>query len=170
VRVIAATHHDLEADARRGVFREDLFYRLSVVRIDIPPLRARKEDIPILAEGLALRLSRCRCLAPKRITPAAAEALQGHDWPGNVRELENQIERAMVLARGDEILPADLHLSSSDPAPPEGDAADLRLRAQEEHHIRRVLEITGGQLGRAAELLGIDRKTLWRKLRTFGLR
>jgi DNA-binding NtrC family response regulator len=170
VRVIAATHHDLEADVREGRFREDLFYRLSVVQIALPPLRARKEDIPVLAEGLLQRLSRRKLLPVKRISAEALQAMLRYDWPGNVRELENQIERAMVLARGEEIVAEDLHLANLNDELPEGGAESLRLRSQEERHIQRVLEITGWQLGRTAELLGIDRKTLWRKLRTYGLR
>jgi DNA-binding NtrC family response regulator len=170
VRVIAATHHDLEADVREGRFREDLFYRLSVVQIDIPPLRARKEDIPLLAEGLLQRLSRRKLLPAKRITPEATAAMLRYDWPGNVRELENHLERAMVLARGDEVGPDDLQLAGLIGHDlPEGGAEGLRLRSQEEQHIRKVLELSGGHLGRSAELLGIDRKTLWRKLKSYGL-
>jgi len=171
VRVIAATHHDLEADVREGRFREDLFYRLSVVQIDIPPLRARREDIPLLAEGLLQRLSRRKLLPVKRITPEAVAAMLRYDWPGNVRELENHLERAMVLARGDEVGPDDLQLAGLIGHDlPEGGAEGLRLRSQEEQHIRKVLELSGGHLGRSAELLGIDRKTLWRKLKSYGLR
>jgi DNA-binding NtrC family response regulator len=170
VRVIAATHHDLEADVREGRFREDLFYRLSVVQIDIPPLRARKEDIPLLAEGLLQRLSRRKLLPAKRITPEAVAAMLHYDWPGNVRELENHLERAMVLARGDEVGPEDLQLAGLIAHElPEGGAEGLRLRSQEEQHIRKVLELSGGHLGRSAELLGIDRKTLWRKLKSYGI-
>jgi two-component system, NtrC family, response regulator HydG len=171
VRVIAATNRDLDAEVRQGRFREDLFYRLSVVRIAIPPLRARQEDIPLLAEGLLQRLSRRRLLPAKRMTAEAIDSMLRHDWPGNVRELENQLERAMVLARGEEIGPEDL--LPTDPAgaaPLDPDPERLCLREREESHIRKVLELTGQHLGRSAALLGIDRKTLWRKLKGYGLR
>jgi DNA-binding NtrC family response regulator len=170
VRIIAATNQDLQAAMGQGRFREDLFYRLSVVRIEIPPLRDRREDIPVLAEGLLRRLCDRKVLPPKRISPEAMRLMQSYAWPGNVREMENALERAMVLARGPELLAADLH-----PTEPGAESADapeggLSLSALESHHIRRVLDLTQWKIGRAAELLGIDRKTLWRKLKSYGLR
>jgi DNA-binding NtrC family response regulator len=186
VRVIAATNQDLRVALREGRFREDLYYRLSVMVIEIPPLRGRRDDIPVLAEGLLMRLSERRQLSPRRLAPEAIEFLCRHSWPGNVRELENTLERAMVLATHEEIHSDDLQfpdmgtdpqgdttLPCGEPRIPSDDplgADDLRLAALEVRHIQRVLELTGWQLGRAASMLGIDRKTLWRKIKTHGMR
>ncbi len=257
-RILAATNQDLKAGVRAGRFREDLFYRIGVVVIEIPPLRARREDIPMLADGLLERLCEHKQFPSRRLTSSAVAAMAEYDWPGNVRELENTLERALLLARGPEIVPADLQFvevgsrawsegdgaapvgtgrSGMDPARtvgtkgqsgmdgagtvgtrgqsgmdgagtmgtngrsgtngtgvtpgsemapsymgPDGAASgaiaydrsaalnDLSLAALEEAHIRRVLEQTSWRLGRAASLLGIDRKTLWRKIRTYHLR
>jgi DNA-binding NtrC family response regulator len=171
VRIIAATNQDLPALMADGRFREDLYYRLSVVTIEVPPLRAHREDISLLTEGLLLRLARRKALAPRRLAPSALHALQAHDWPGNVRELENTLERALVLAQGEEIRAEDLYFAArpgSAPQPPP--SGDLSLAALEEQQIRRVLDIAGWRLGQAADLLGIDRKTLWRKIKSYGLR
>lgn len=171
VRIIAATNQDLPALMADGRFREDLYYRLSVVTIEVPPLRSRREDIPVLTEGLLLRLAQRKALAPRRLAPPALHALQAHDWPGNVRELENTLERALVLAQNDEIRAEDLYFparSGGSPQPPP--SGDLSLAALEEQQIRRVLEMAGWRLGQAADLLGIDRKTLWRKIKSYGLR
>jgi DNA-binding NtrC family response regulator len=171
VRILAATNQDLSAALRAGTFREDLFYRLSVVQIVIPPLRARREDIPLLAERLVRRLADRKHLAPRRVAPAALQVLQAHDWPGNVRELENALERALLLAQGAEIQPEDLDLPGDRSEPPSAaPEEDLRLETLEVQQIRKVLDIAGGRVGQAASLLGIDRKTLYRKLRDHGLR
>jgi DNA-binding NtrC family response regulator len=171
VRILAATNQDLSAALRAGTFREDLYYRLSVVQIVIPPLRARREDIPLLCERLVQRLADRKHLVPRRVSPPALEVLQAHDWPGNVRELENALERALLLAQGAEIRPEDLDLPGDRPEPQSaGPAEDLRLETLEMQQIRKVLEIAGGRVGQAASLLGIDRKTLYRKLREHGLR
>ena len=169
VRILAATSRDLQEEIREGRFREDLFYRLCVVPIVLPPLRQRREDIPLLARYfLQAQKSRHR----KRIlgfTAEAMEALVLHDWPGNVRELENAVERAMVLARSDLITPPDL-LYYSPALKPEAEAQGLRpLTAVEKEHIARVLSHHGNNRTAAARTLGIDRKTLWRKMRTYGL-
>ena len=170
VRIVAATNHDLAAAMKEGAFREDLFYRLSVVTIAVPPLRDRREDIPLLANGLLRRIQARRALPPRALSAAALAALQGHDWPGNVRELENTLERALVLAQGAEIEPADLDLGPGAPTTGTQEAGgDLTLAAAEAQQIRRVLELTGRHLGQAAALLGIDRKTLWRKIKTYRL-
>ncbi len=172
VRVVAATNHDLAAAMKSGAFREDLFYRLSVVTIALPPLRARREDIPLLAEGLLGRIQARRALPPRALSAEALAALAAHDWPGNVRELENTLERALVMAQGAEIAAADLDLAlrpqvMADGALPGG---ALSLAAAEAQQIARALTVTGGRLGQAAAILGIDRKTLWRKIRTYHLR
>ena len=171
VRIVAATNQDLGAAIAAGRFREDLFYRLSVVQIVVPPLRARRDDIPLLVDGLLRRIQARRALPARPLSAAALLALQGRDWPGNVRELENVLERALVLAQGERIEEADLALAETSP---DGEAAapggDLSLAASEAQQIRKVLEITGGQLGRAAALLGIDRKTLWRKVKAYNLK
>jgi two-component system response regulator HydG len=171
VRIIAATNQDLSAALRSGAFREDLYYRLSVVQILIPPLCARSEDIPLLSERLVRRLSDRKHLAPRRISPLAQQVLQAYAWPGNVRELENALERALLLAQGAEIQPEDLDLPGDRSKPsPATDCEDLRLETLEALQIRKVMEIAGGRVGQAASLLGIDRKTLYRKLREHGLR
>lgn len=177
VRVLAATHRDMEADVDRGDFREDLYYRLRVVEIVIPPLRERPDDILPLARKLlaaaAHRLSR-----PVRgLAPGACERLVGHDWPGNVRELENAIERAVALARTSTIEADDLprfrrrvetETTIAD-APPESEALDhdpsMTLEAVERAHVLRVLEEAGGNRAEAARRLDIGAATLYRKLK-----
>jgi DNA-binding NtrC family response regulator len=172
VRIVAATNQDLSAAMKAGHFREDLFYRLSVVTIVVPPLRTRREDIPLLAEGLLRRIQARRALAPRRLSAAALGALGEHDWPGNVRELENTLERALLLAQGEEIEPEDLDLAARPQLEADGGVPGeaLTLAAAETQQIIRVLEITGGRLGQTATLLGIDRKTLWRKIKGFHIR
>jgi len=172
VRIVAATNRDLAAAMKDGQFREDLFYRLSVVTIPLPPLRTRREDLPALAGGLLRRIQVRRALPPRPLSPAALAALQEHDWPGNVRELENTLERALVLAQGHEIAPEDLDLAAGATAPADAGqpARDLSLASSEAQQIRKVLDLTGWHLVQAAGLLGIDRKTLWRKIRTYHLR
>ena len=171
VRIIAATNQDIQAAISAGRFREDLFYRLGVVMIEIPPLRARREDIPLLAASLLKRLSQRKLLPIKALSSDTLKGLQAYDWPGNVRELENTLERAMVLAEGVEIRTEDLTLMDATRATlPDGGPTDLRLDAIEAQHIKRVLELTGWRLSRGAAVLGIDRKTLWRKIKAYRLR
>ncbi len=173
VRIVAATNQDLTVAMKDGHFREDLFYRLSVVTIVVPPLRTRREDIRLLAEGLLGRIQTRRALAPRPLSAAALSALQEHDWPGNVRELENTLERALVLAQGNEITTGDLDLATTVPEGPVEagrTGRDLSLASAEVQQIRKVLDVTGWHLGQAAALLGIDRKTLWRKIKAYQLR
>jgi DNA-binding NtrC family response regulator len=165
VRIIAATNQDLEAARRAGSFREDLYYRLSVVQIPVPPLRARLGDIPLLADRLIRRLADRRGLAPRPLSPDGLAVLMRHAWPGNVRELENALERALLLAEGAELGAKDLELieaTTAEPARPADE--DLSLATVEKAQIRRALDATGGRVGEAASLLGIDRKTLRRKI------
>jgi len=171
VRIVAAANTELLEAIAAGRFREDLFYRLSVVPIVLPPLRQRRDDIPALAEHFLRRHCRRRGKRVAGIRPEAVDLLMEHDWPGNVRELENVIERAVVLTEGDEIVPSDLLYYAGgrpDRASAAGEsgfaAPDLTLAELERLHIQRVLREEDGNRARAARRLGIDRKTLWRKL------
>jgi DNA-binding NtrC family response regulator len=172
VRVVAATHRDLPRLVAEGGFRQDLFYRLNVVPIALPPLRERLADILALAEHF-LTLSGA---GSKRLAPEAAAALMRHPWPGNVRELRNVIERAAVLARGPAIGPADLGLADgSAPMPasslPDWLGADLpgAVARLEEAMIRRALRDSGGNRARAAKSLGIQRQLLYAKIERYRL-
>jgi DNA-binding NtrC family response regulator len=171
VRVIAATHRDLERAAREGVFRQDLFYRLHVFAIRVPALRERREDVPLLvAHFLAGFAARGRGSAA--LTPAALAALAGHEWPGNVRELENTLERLAVEARGGTIDVADLPPTFRDrPARLEQPLFTglPNLEEMEKRYLRHVLAEVKGNRSRAAEVLGIDRRTLYRMAERFGL-
>jgi DNA-binding NtrC family response regulator len=171
VRVIAATNRDLAAMIADGSFREDLFYRLNVIQVVLPPLRERREDIPALAEHFLAR-SAARLEREVRLSPEGLERLLRYPWPGNVRELENAIERAVILARGDAVgvedLPphvaAGLNLGPS-PALPK----PITLADAERDHILAALERFGRNHSAAAEALGIGRTTLWRKLKEYGI-
>ncbi len=171
VRVIAATHRDLERAAREGSFRQDLFYRLHVFAIRIPPLRERREDVPLLATHfLAGFATRGRGVVS--LTPAAVAALAGYDWPGNVRELENTLERLAVEARGGTIDVPDLPPAFRErPASLEEPlfAGLPSLEEMEKRYLRHVLAAVKGNRSRAAEVLGIDRRTLYRMAERFGL-
>jgi DNA-binding NtrC family response regulator len=167
VRVIAATNSDLAKLVASGQFREDLFYRLNVVDIHLPPLRERLEDLPLLIQHFLARSPHAS--RAQRLSAEALRLLLNYPWPGNVRELENVIERALVLCQGDEITPADLpaHLTGSK-AQVAGlhDALARRctLADLEREYILLALEWTAGKRTDAADILGIDRKTLYRKL------
>jgi len=180
-RVVAATNRDLLAEAAAGRFREDLVYRLDVIHIRMPPLRERREDIPLLAEGLLGRIAERAGIALPRLTQAALDRLCAHDWPGNVRELENLLTQATVRARNDLITPDLLGIAqgsalqqgpkeaSASGAADAGDALQS-LDAVEAGHIQRVLDHTGGHKGRSCEILGISRPALDRKIQKYGLR
>jgi DNA-binding NtrC family response regulator len=170
-RVVAATNRDLEPMIRQGSFREDLFYRLNVIPIVLPPLRERREDIPLLAEHFLARFAE-RQGRVLRLSAGATERLLRYAWPGNVRELENAMERLAILARDETIDPGDLppHVGAGlalGPAP--GLAAEQTLADAERAHIVQMLERYGWNHSRAAEALGIGRTTLWRKLRDYGI-
>ncbi|HVI95538.1 MAG TPA: sigma-54 dependent transcriptional regulator [Anaeromyxobacter sp.] len=170
VRVVAASNRNLEQAVKEGRFREDLFYRLNVVTIRIPPLRDRREDIPLLAEHFAAKHGRPEEGAA--ISPAARDLLVAYDWPGNVRELENVIARALALNPSGVVTPEDLpdHVRGARPAAASlavvAGAAQERptLAELERRYAAQVLQETGGNKTRAAEILGIDRKTLYRLL------
>jgi len=164
VRVLAATNKDLSRLAQEGKFREDLYYRINVVTIRLPPLRERREDIPLLAEHFAAKHGRPEGAA---ITPAARELLLAYDWPGNVRELENVIARALALNAAGLVVPEDLpeRLRGLPPGvPPPGSAERPTLSEVERRYATQILAETLGNKTRAAEILGIDRKTLYRIL------
>ena len=170
VRIIAATNKDLQTEMEAGNFREDLFYRLNVIPIHIPPLRERPEDIPPLVEAF---LDRHVPDERRVLSPAAMERLQGWPWKGNARELENVIERALALTDARALEPDDLPFGPaglSEPAEASSEQlfrrmADQRvpLRELEDRYIEEVMQAVGGNKVRAAKLLGIDRKTLYRR-------
>ncbi|MEW5912861.1 MAG: sigma-54 dependent transcriptional regulator [Thermodesulfobacteriota bacterium] len=186
IRILAATNQDLAALVAQGAFREDLFFRLNVVPIRVPPLRERRSDIPLLCEHFLERLAGQKGLARKRLRPEVMETLLRYSWPGNVRELENLLERMVVLAEGDQIGPEYLPAKLLDPAAAEAlpgvlaGAAELELPAQgldlkavleqmERSLIRQALERSGGVKSRAAALLGLGRTTLMEKMKKMGL-
>ena len=169
VRIVAATNKDLQQAVKTGVFREELFYRLSVVPVTLPPLRERRDDIPLLANFFLQKYNKKRKKSIRAISKRAMNALVEYDWPGNVRELENAIERAVVLAEGQVVNPSDLlYYGLSAETPSRLDAAESqRLVDVEKAHIARILKMFNGHRGRAAEKLGIDRKTLRLKLKKY---
>lgn len=172
VRIVAATNKDLRKLVEENKFREDLYYRLNVVTIALPPLRERPEDIPVLARYFLKKYGLTRKKQVTEISPKAMAFLIQYDWPGNVRELEHTIERAIVLTPHSTIVPEDLPaFISSQPSPPATVSTGWKTLDQlEREHILRVLDAFKGDEGEAAEVLGIHRKTLQRKLKEYGLR
>jgi DNA-binding NtrC family response regulator len=172
-RLIAATNRDLDEEIKVGRFRSDLYYRLNVIAIHLPPLRQRRDDIPLLAEHFLQRIAAQRNEAPKRIEPVALEILQEYQWPGNVRELENALERAVILSAGAqiglEVLPERVTQRKSEPLVSARTPTNPTLEAVERAYILWVLQSEGGNKSRAAEVLGIDPSTLYRKLSRYGL-
>jgi DNA-binding NtrC family response regulator len=172
VRVVAATNRDLAAAVAAGRFREDLYYRLNVVTLRLPPLRERRDDIPLLVDHLVHR-GAAQCGKPVvGVSAAALAALRAHDWPGNVRELAHVLERSVALARGTvldvEDLPDELH----GPAPAAATelTADLPTLEQLKHrYIQHVVELHAGNVSRAAAVLGVERRSLYRMLRRYGI-
>jgi DNA-binding NtrC family response regulator len=163
-RCVAATNKDLEQLIEEGRFRPDLFYRLNVFRIELPPLRDRREDIPLLVEHFVRKFSQAMNKRITRVAPAAMYQLQQYAWPGNVRELENAVERAMVVAQEPELREQDFIFK-----PRTNNGAESKtLEDIEKAHILRVLEECGGNQTRAAEVLDIDRVTLHNKLKKYG--
>jgi two-component system response regulator AtoC len=173
VRVVACTHRDLAAEVRAGRFREDLLYRLNVVELVVPPLRERKEDIPLLIETFRARYAQRFGLVDVRLSPELGEALRARDWPGNVRELENAVARLLALSEGGELgVEALSRLSASPESAPSAGTGTLReqVAAFERSLIARMLEETGGNQSEAARRLGLTRVTLIDKLKRHGLR
>ncbi len=173
VRIIAATNRNLEEAVRSGSFRTDLFYRLNVVPIHLPPLRERREDIPLLVQRFIEDFSRVYGVDPKRMTAAAMERITHYAWPGNIRELQNAIERAFALSSEPEIRLEDLPpaVLRADEMPPaaNSDAEPLPLEELERRNIVAALHRSGGNKNEAARLLGIDRQRLYRKIEKYGL-
>jgi two-component system response regulator AtoC len=172
VRVVAATNKNLESLVREGKFRDDLFYRLDVVRIQMPPLRDRREDLPLLINSFIHEFAQQNARKITGLTADAQEALQHYDWPGNVRELRAAIEHGVALCRGERIGVRDLPpriLGQTGALTGESTPASLNLEAMEKHFIERALRQTGGNITDAAKLLGISRRTLHRKLKTYRL-
>ncbi len=173
VRIVAATNRDLEEEIRRGSFRGDLYYRLNVITLHLPPLRDRIDDVPILAEYFLERFAAGRGKTPPRISAEALAALQLYDWPGNVRELENALERAAVLSANGEIdvsaLPARVTSERVRPLVSDRLPPNPPLEIIERAYILWVLQAEAGNKTRAAEVLGIDPSTLYRKLVRYGI-
>jgi DNA-binding NtrC family response regulator len=167
VRIIAATNRDLSRAIRENRFREDLYYRLNVIAVKVPPLRERKEDIPLLADAFVRKYCLEMNKEKTKIGSAALKLLMDYDWPGNVRELENIIERALVIGQADEISPDDLPFSRKDLGP---DAFPKSLKMMEKIHIQRILKATGWNITQAARDLGIDRQTLYNKIEKYEIR
>ena len=165
-RVIAATHRDLERLVASGEFREDLYYRLKVVEIRVPPLRERPADVPLLAEHLLARAAAATGDRALVLAPQSVESLMSHDWPGNVRELENTLMRAAVLATGDVVRPEHIEVGTMPGADP---PRLISLEELEREHVARVLEATGGHKSRTAEILGVSRPRLDRMIERHGL-
>jgi DNA-binding NtrC family response regulator len=165
-RCIAATNRDLPELVKAGSFRPDLFYRLNVVSIELPPLRKRREDIPLLLNHFVERFATSMSKPAPVVSAAVMDLLLNYDWPGNVRELENAVERAMVIGQGPELQPSDFPFQLH-PAAPQGGRS---LEEVERAHIERVLEESAWNLSRTARILGIDRTTLYNKLKRYGLK
>jgi DNA-binding NtrC family response regulator len=165
-RVIAATNKDLAQAVKQGAFREDLFYRLNVISLEMPPLRRRKEDIPLLAEHFLQRFIQETNKPIDSIGREAMDQLMLYDWPGNVRELENAVERAVVVGKQRFLQPGDLPIACSGKGLP----AEGSLEEVERRHIQHVLDEQGWNIKRSAEILGIDRSTLYKKIKRHDLR
>ncbi|HXE61764.1 MAG TPA: sigma-54 dependent transcriptional regulator [Gemmatimonadaceae bacterium] len=168
-RLLAATNRDLEEEMKRAAFRSDLFYRLNVFALHLPPLRARRDDIPLLIDSFLNRAAQQRQSDAKRLTEGALDAMQAYAWPGNVRELENALERAVILSDGETIdvgaLPERITERRAEPlVTSQVTAANPTLDVIERAYIMWVLQSEGGNKTRAAEVLGIDPSTLYRKL------
>ena len=173
-RVIVATNKNLEKEIEEGRFREDLYYRLNVVTVEVPPLRQRREDIPLLADFFLKHYGEKNRRHIKGFTPRATDLLMRYDWPGNVRELENIIERAVIMSRGEMITPLEF---PTDLQNPDEELKESRidftpgrsLKEVEKVMILRTLEETGGNRTHAARILGISRRTLQLKLKEYGI-
>ncbi len=174
-RILAATHRTLAEEVKAGRFREDLYQRLKVVTLDLPPLRERPEDVPVLVEHLLMKINQRLHKNLRRVPREVIKKLQKRDWPGNVRELENVLMRAAVMSQGDLLL--EEHLVEpkaavrpyAPPQPPDVDERVPTLDEVERNHIVRVWALTGGHRGKTCQILGISRPTLERKLRKYGL-
>jgi two-component system nitrogen regulation response regulator NtrX len=173
VRVIAATNKQLDMEIERGHFRADLFYRLNVIPFEVPPLRDRLEDVPLLVEHFNERFSQAYGKPPKRFEPEALAALQDYSWPGNVRELRNTVERVVIMHPRPRVNAHDLPPLGGEapaPAPPKFSSFKEASEAHQREFIRRKLAEAEGNVTRAAELLGLDRSHLYRRMRALGIK
>ena len=175
VRVLAATNKDLTGEIRAGRFREDLYFRLNVIPISVPPLRTRDSDIPLLAEHFMQELAREYGRRPKRFDAGALTGLRSYPWPGNVRELRNVIERLIIMVPGDTITLKDLAFLGGPPAvkvqESGGETVPLHeaREAFEREYILKALAAQQGNISRTADVLGVERSNLYRKMRAFGI-
>lgn len=173
VRIVAATNRDLEDEIRRGSFRSDLYYRLNVISVYLPPLRKRPGDVPLLAEHFLKRFAESRDRPMPRLAQEVADEFQSYSWPGNVRELENALERALVMAEGEEItlstLPSRITDEDAGPLVSEAPPENPTLEVMERAYIQWVLKNEGSNRTRTAQVLGIDPSTLYRKLQRYGM-
>jgi DNA-binding NtrC family response regulator len=167
-RIISATNRDLLAAVKEGSFREDLYWRLNVVHVHIPPLRERPEDVPVLAEQFLAKFAQSMSRKPMRFSPEALEALAAYPWPGNVRELQNAIERAVVVGRNEVVRAEDLPLRVTQA--PAGGPGPGSLAEAERAHVLSVLDASGWNITRAARVLDVDRVTLYNKIRKYELK
>jgi DNA-binding NtrC family response regulator len=173
IRLLAATHQDLAALVREKKFRSDLFFRINTVTLEVPPLRARAEDIPLLTRNIIAAIAGETRHRQVSVSEEAMRSLQAYEWPGNVRELRNVLERALLLTRGDTLEAS--HLRFAFPRPPEGEPAAgepgpvTSLEEMERRHIARALEAERGNVDRTAKALGISRSSLYQKIKTYGL-
>ena len=173
VRVIAATNKQLETEIERGNFRPDLFYRLNVIPFEVPPLRDRLEDVPLLVAHFNEKFSRAYAKPPKQFEPDAIDALQNYTWAGNVRELRNTIERVCIMHGEQQVTVADLPLLGGEepsPTPFKFSSFKEASEAHQREFIRLKLAEAEGNVTRAAELMGIDRSHLYRRMRALGIR
>jgi len=165
---VAATNRDLAEAMKQGEFRQDLYYRINTIAIQLPPLRERREDIALLAGHFVEAKA---AYGVKRLGAAALGVLEAYDWPGNVRELLHAVERAVILSKGDEIQPGDLPPEIHSPSPSRAPASSSvgSLETMEREHIVTTLRQVGGHRGKAAALLAIDPKTLYRKIIAYAI-
>jgi two-component system response regulator HydG len=165
-RLVCATHRDLGKEIERGGFRQDFYYRLNVIELEIPPLRARIDDIPVLSQHFLDRFRRETTKPVVGINQQGIEMLKRYTWPGNVRELENAIERAVVLAKGRTLTKNDFTFLVRSP----DQVLPQTLTENEKQHIGRILKLSGGNISKAAATLGVSRITLHSKIKKYGLR
>jgi len=165
-RVIAATNRDLEEAINGGTFRKDLFYRLNVISFQMPPLRDRREDIPLLAEHFLHRFSHETNKSIDQVSRGAIDEMMLYEWPGNVRELENAIERAVVVGKGRNVMAEDLPIFYPDQAAP---ALDKSIKEVEKAHITQILDENNWNIAKTAKVLGINRSTLYTKIKGYGI-
>jgi DNA-binding NtrC family response regulator len=168
VRILSATNMPLREMIKQGKFREDLFYRINAIQLEIPPLRDRKEDLPVLAHYFLRKYGSQYNKPSLRLNEQAAEALQRHDWPGNIRELEHTVEKAVILTEGSEITPVHLFPKTA----PRGDdrkTDSLNLEENEKAIIERAVRKERGNVSSAAKILGINRSTLYQKMKKYGI-